>query len=221
MRTDDFSDARLRESIASVADVFGNGDDCPEAERLVLSGRGELSPTDDEGVLLHLADCTACGAAWRIAREIGPRRAPSVHPAARRQLIRHTWVRAAAVAAMLLVAMSAGWYFLAPDPETPTVYREQEVDLVRSSLEEDERLPRDRFVLRWSAGPEGTIYDVLVTSERMEPLSRGLGLDLSEFQVPEETLGGLESGSRILWQVTAYLPDGRRIESKTFFVRIE
>ena len=220
MRTGGFSDAQLRESIASVADLFGNGNDCPEAERLVLSGRGELTPTDDEGVLLHIADCTACAAAWRIAREVGPRSAPSVHPSARRPLSQRTWVRAAA-AAMLVVGLSAGLYFLAPDRESPTVYREQEDDLVRSSLEEDARLPRDKFVLRWSAGPEGTVYDVLVTSERMEPLSRGLGLDLPEFQLPEETLGGLEAGSRILWQVTAYLPDGRRIESKTFFVRIE
>jgi hypothetical protein len=55
----------------------------------------------------------------------------------------------------------------------------------------------------------------------MEPLSRGFGLDRPEFQVPDEALGSIESGSRVFWQVTARLPDGRRIESKTFFVRIE
>jgi hypothetical protein len=187
----------------------------------VLSGRGELNPTDDERVILHIAACTACAAAWRIAREIAPARAPSVHPAGRRPSDRRTWLRVAAAAAMLLVVSTAGWYFLAPDRRDSIVYREQAGELIRNLLEEDEALPRNRFVLRWSAGPEGTAYDVLVASERMVPLSRGLGLDRPEFQVSEEHLAGLETGARVLWQVTAYLPDGRRIESKTFFVRVE
>ena len=221
MRTHEFTDARLRESIAGMAELADGGADCPEAERLVLSGRGELDPTDDEGVLLHIAECTACAAAWRIAREVGPQRAPAVHPAARRPPLQRTWVRVVAAAAMLLVVSSAGVYFFGPDREVSTVYREQEDELLRSLQAEDERLPRERFVLRWSAGPEGTVYDVVITSERMEPLSRGLGLDRPEFQVPGETLAEIEPGSRLLWQVTAYLPDGRRIESKTFFVRIE
>ena len=84
MRSEEFSDAQLRESIAGTAELLGDGADCPDAERLVLSGRGELTPIDDEGVLLHIAECTACATAWRIAREIGPSRAPAVHPAARR-----------------------------------------------------------------------------------------------------------------------------------------
>ena len=221
MKTDEFSDARLRESIAGMAELVGNGDDCPEAERLVLSGRGELDPTDDEPVILHISACTACAAAWRIAREIGPSRAPSVHPAARRPGFRRTWVRVAAAAAMLVVVSTAGWYFLAPDRGDSVIYRQPEDELIRSLVEEDRPLPRDRFELVWSAGPEGTAYDVLVASERMEPLFRGLGLDRSELEVPEENLGAVESGSRVLWQVTAYLPDGRRIESKTFFVRVE
>lgn len=221
MTTAGFSDARLRESIAGMAEIVGSDDDCPEADHLVLSGRGELNPSDDEAIVLHIADCTACAAAWRIARDVGPARVPAVHPAARKTTLQRTWVRVAAAAAMLLVVSSAGWYLMAPDRENPTVYREQEDELLRSLLVEDEALPRDRFLLRWSAGPEGTAYDVLVTSERMEPLSRGLGLDRPEFQVSEGELGALEPGSRVLWQVTALLPDGRRIESHTFFVRIE
>lgn len=221
MKSEEFSDARLRESIAGMTELVGDGRDCPEAERLVLSGRGELTPGDDEAVVLHIAECTACATAWRIAREVGPSRAPAIHPAARRPVIQRTWVRIAAAAAMLLVVSSAGLYWLGLDHNSPTVFRAQEDELLQSLLVEDEAMPKDRLILRWSAGPDGTVYDVVVTSDRMVPLSRGLGLDRSEFLVPDAELVGVASGSRVLWQVTARLPDGRRIESKTFFVRIE
>jgi hypothetical protein len=221
MRGDEFSDAQLRESIAGMTELAGDGDDCPPAERLVLSGRGELKPVDDESVILHIAECTACAAAWRISREVGPQRAPSIHPAARLPLVERTWVRVAAAAAMLLVVTSAGLYFLGPDTEPTTIYRAQEDELLQSLLAEDESLDRNEFILRWSAGPEGTVYDVLITDERMVPLARGLELDRPDFHVSADSLDGVEPGSRVLWQVTARLPDGRRVESKTFFVRLE
>jgi hypothetical protein len=221
MNIDERLHSLLRESLADSTELFGGGEDCPEADKLVLSGRGELGPAKDEEVLLHVARCTACATGWRIARQVGSRREPSIHPAAVIPLYRRTWMRMAGAAAVLVVAVSVGLLFVVPDGEGPTIHREQEDELLRSLLEEDQSLPRDRFILRWSTGPEGTVYDVVVTSHRMEPLTRGLGLERAEFHVPAQVLESTESGSRILWQVTAYLPDTRRIESKTFFVKVE
>jgi hypothetical protein len=46
-------------------------------------------------------------------------------------------------------------------------------------------------------------------------------LELPEYQVPEEALAELASGERVLWQVTAILPDAQRVESDTFFAVVE
>jgi hypothetical protein len=92
---------------------------------------------------------------------------------------------------------------------------------LQSNTEQDQPQPRDRFVLSWTAGPEGSFYDVRVMSEQLEPLTRVRGLDRSEFRVPEDVLAELPSGARILWQVTAHLPDARTVESDTFFALVE
>jgi hypothetical protein len=56
---------------------------CPPADRLWAGARGELSPADVEDLSMHLAECGACAAAWRAARDFGGRAtlaAPRVSP---------------------------------------------------------------------------------------------------------------------------------------------
>jgi hypothetical protein len=58
-------------------------------------------------------------------------------------------------------------------------------------------------------------------SDQLAPVARGKGLSRPEYQVPEEALAELASGSRLLWQVTAILPDAQRVESETFFAVVD
>ncbi len=81
-------------------------------------------------------------------------------------------------------------------------------------------MPRDLFVLRWS-GPQGTLYDLRITTEDLSPLDAARSLAVSEYQVPEDKLRGLESGSVLLWQVIPLLPEQNRWDLKTFRARIE
>jgi hypothetical protein len=53
------------------------------------------------------------------------------------------------------------------------------------------------------------------------PIARGYKLDRPEFRVPPSSLAGAASGTKVLWQVTAYLPDGRVSDSATFIVQVE
>lgn len=221
MSEERLSSERLRAALLrGEITLAGDDDPCPPAERLVLSARGELPPAEDEPVLLHLARCTACGAAWRISREVGrgsapaPRRAP-------RTLYRKARGPLAAVAALLLAAAGLSTLWLAPSGLPAPVYREQPGAALRSRISEEAPLSRDQFLLRWSAGPEGTTYDVIVMSGEMEPLARGRGLGQPEYRVPPEALSGLDPGARVFWQVVGYLPDGRRIASPTFIARVE
>jgi hypothetical protein len=216
-----FSDDRLRGALAEIAEAAGEGRDCPQADRLWLSARRELDPAENEAVLLHLARCPACSLAWRVAQDMGPRSAgATVGPVETRSRNR-LWI-ALAAAAVLVVALGLGIVFRpGPAGEAGTVYRTQEGAWLVSSLEEDAALPRRHFVLRWAAGPEGTLYDVLVTSETLEPLAEGVSLEAAELVVPAESLEGLAPGSRVLWQVLARLPDGRTVESEAFTARVE
>jgi hypothetical protein len=117
--------------------------------------------------------------------------------------------------------VSTGVFLLRPDRTTSPTLRTQEGLTIESAVDEGTPLAREQCVLRWSAGPEGTHYDVRVMTAKLEPLVKREGIERPQFVVPEEALEGVSSGQRILWHVTARLPDGRRVESDTFFAEIE
>jgi hypothetical protein len=215
----------LREAFAALAAVAGDGSRCPQPERLWASAREELAGSENDEVVLHLGECTACATAWRLARELSlpeaaqPRESTSADPGPARSL--WNWVPMAAAAALVVgvgVLLVARW---SPWNTQPPVYRSQEGRWLETLVPAGSSLPRGAFVLRWTAGPEGTIYDLRVTSEKLEPLARASGLERAQHQVPEGALTPLGAGQRIFWQVTAYLPDGRRVVSRTFVVGLQ
>jgi hypothetical protein len=221
MSTATISEERIREVLVDTAEVAGDGSACPASEKLVLSGRGELAPDADSEVVLHIAGCTACAAAWRVSREVAGESASKVRPfVKKKKALAQPWIRLAAAAALLVVVVGGGVLIFSPWQTTAPIYREQEEEMLQSLVPEDEPLSRDRFVLRWVPAAQGSVYDVLVTTERMDTLARGTGLDDAEFQVAQDALKGIESGAPIFWQVSAHLPDGRRIESPTFIVSV-
>jgi hypothetical protein len=207
----------LRAALAKVADVAGDGTACPASDHLVSSARGELASAVDEEVVLHIAACTACAAAWRIAREV---KGADARDAAHRDLASPHWTRWAA-AAVFLVAIGGGIFYFAPERDIAPVYREQGEETIDSLVSETEPLAREEFLLRWIAVDKGALYDVVVTDERMRTLARAIGLTESRYRVPADELDGVESGARLYWQVVAYLPDGSRIESPTFIARLQ
>jgi len=216
-----FTDERLRAALDRVAEVAGEGADCPPAEQLVSSGRGELARARDREVVLHIARCTACATGWKIAREVAAGEGTLAVQAPGRPIVSRGWFRMAAAAAVLLVAVGLGVVFLGPERGHEPVYRTQEGQWLESTVDGERPIARGEFVLRWTAGPEGTFYDIRVMGEALEPIARKDGLDRPEYRVPEEALAGLPSGSRVLWQVTARQPDGQRVESETFFTVVD
>jgi hypothetical protein len=220
MSSEKFTDERLRAEFMRMDGAADRGAGCPPPERLVMASRGELARAEREEVFLHLTRCPACAAAWRAARELASGdETAGVQPAPRR-ILRPGWTRLAA-AAVLVALVGAGVYFLYPDQESEPLYRTQEHRWLQSVTGEEQVLDRENFLLRWTAGPDGTFYDIQVLSARLDLLKGKNGLDRPEYLVPAEALEGVPSGSRILWQVTARLPDGRRLESETFITGVD
>jgi hypothetical protein len=218
----EIEDARnpgLRDAFASMAEVAGEGEDCPRSEDLWESARGRLGRREQEGVILHLGECTACATAWRLARDLQEGETPAVLRVAPARWFSRAWVPLAA-AAVIVAAIGLTVQFRSPEREAASAYRAQERDWIRP-LAVEGPLPRDRCLLRWTPGPAGTVYEVRVTTEDLEPVARGRGLDQAEYLVPPTALDRVPRGGKILWQVTAHLPDDSRVDSRSFTYEVQ
>ena len=211
----------LREAFTADVTLRSNGGHCPDAERIWQSATEEAPGRRDDELLLHVGECGSCAAAWRVAREMAGDRAPVNAAGPARSSWRSARLRWGAAAAMIVAALALGVLFTGPWKTEPPAYRAQETFQLLPAGEDGETLPRDTFVLRWTAGPGGSTYDVRVTNEKLDLLAQGRRLENSRFTVPPGALEELPSGARVFWQVTAHLPDGRRLDSDSFLVLVE
>jgi hypothetical protein len=123
------------------------------------------------------------------------------------------------VAASLIVAVAGfGLYKFLRTEDRPPVYRQQQEERLEALTV---TAPRDSCTLRWTAGPEGTTYDLLIMDADLQPIDRARSLDRPEFTLAVEDLEPVPPGGAILWRVTAHLPDGRRAVSRTITTQLE
>jgi hypothetical protein len=109
-------------------------------------------------------------------------------------------------------------YLVVPLHEQPqyrdVLHKDAPVSRVTGSL------TRDRFLLRWSAGPRESTYVLRLTTADLVPLLVEQDLTRPEFMVPAAALKDVASGAQLLWQVEVQLPNGERIASETFVVTL-
>ena len=89
------------------------------------------------------------------------------------------------------------------------------------SLVPSETLSRETFRLRWTPGPQGSRYQVRVTTEDLRVLATAEDLTVPEYLVEPDRLASLSPGARVLWQVDVVLPSGERASSQTFVARVK
>jgi hypothetical protein len=211
----------LKRQFQSTTGGASTGHSCPTPETIWDTIR--LDDRHPEfGVLLdHVAACPACAIAWRLARDFGA----AENPAATRQadrLVRRGWVVPAAAAAAALLVLVLSVQFLGHRPPVTPAFRAPEDTPIRSLIPEQTVLSRSAFLLRWSsAGSEETRYTVRVLDEDLKLLDTARSLEHAEYLAPEPTLARLAPGAVVLWQVDAIYPDGRRLTSATFLIRVE
>lgn len=195
--------------------------ECPPPDRLWESAAGALPIEEDRQIVDHTAACPACAAAWRLAREMGAEEASRVvRPLWERVGSAH-WMRFAAAALAALTLSGLALSLRRPRPVESPAYRVPEQQDIRSLVPVGETLRRSACLLRWSAGLPGARYAVYVTDEDLNGVADGRELESEQFTVPEKALSALPTGSRLLWRVEAFLPDGRRRASPTFVNRLE
>ena len=124
-----------------------------------------------------------------------------------------------AAAAAVVLAATTGIVSLVNQPAADE-FRTSPGYAVTSLVLADTPLPRSEFRLRWTPGPEGSRYQVRVTTEDLQVLTRATDVAAPEFVVPIAPLAVLPDGARVFWQVDVSLPTGERITSPTFVARV-
>ena len=212
---------RWRQAYAARSARHRGSDRCPTTEALWDAARGELPADRVRVVVEHTIDCAACAEGWRLAHDV----ASGLPTGTAGTSTPHRWLRRpaflAAAAAFLVMAFAVPFLLRGPSAPPAASFRSGEQSTIRSLL--DENLPVDRqdCVLRWSAGPPGTAYDVFVATEDLRVLSRASGLESAEYRIDPAELAEIEPRSRLVWRVTARLADGRTIRSRSFLVTLE
>lgn len=222
MSQDDQQLATLRAAFTAPAAAAPDPASCPAPERIWEAVRGELPPSGLREVIEHTARCEACAEDWRLAAEL-ERQSVAAAGTAPGKVLQGRFGRwrpvmaAAALAAGLLVAI--GLYRTAFNPGQPT-YREAGSEAIRSLVPEDQALPRQGAVLRWSPVPEAESYDVRISTEDLRLVLTAQSLKTASYAIPASALAGLPPGSKLLWQVDAVSADGSRRSSETFTVEV-
>lgn len=202
---------------------------CPEAGTIYDAIRGRLAPRELREVVEHVAACPRCAQEWRLAMAFEEAAAeddsvPDVYPAAARP---RSPLRLVSVAAALVIAILAAgvWYTGGHDvPEEAPVFRDAGPGEIIPLVPDGAALDRDAPVLRWRLGeegaPEGTTYDVLVSTQDGDAVAEADGLEDPRYALPAETVQSLPPGTVLEWLVDAHLPDGSRVRSKLFSITL-
>jgi hypothetical protein len=216
----------LRAAIRQDADRTRITDRCPPSETLWSAARGDLPPDALAPLLDHVSTCAACSEAWQLAvevtRDLGKEvesDAPPLAPARRRWL---RWSALAAAAAVLAIAAVVLPRYLARPPESSgEVYRTEATPAIRPLLSEGQPAAKDHLLLRWTPAGEGARYAVEIATEDLSVVDRGENLTTNEYLVPERALDRLPSGTRLVWQVQATMPNGRTTRSAAFIISLQ
>ncbi|MEM8930786.1 MAG: zf-HC2 domain-containing protein [Acidobacteriota bacterium] len=211
-----------RDALFTLAEDEPQRSDCPDPDELWAGAHGELTPTAVEELLDHLAECAACTEAWRLARRLdgdgdAPEQADDLAttvPIRPPRPWRHAAIGWAAAAGLVLASLL--WW---TTQEPPATLRQPQGAWIVDTVEAAS-LARRAFELSWQ-GPAGARYGIRVSTDDLRVVAMATDLDRAEYLVPAEALESIEAGARLFWQVTADLPDGRRIVSETFEVRLE
>ena len=212
------ADDRLRAAFRSLS--ADGRTDCSreELERVWRAVSGELPADERHEIVDRMATQPAVAEAWRVAHELRAAQQERLGNGA--ELAARSWRPAwIGLAALLVLSVGAGLLQLRRAP-TDT-FRDPGRAVVEPLVTSDATLPRDRFVLRWKPGPDGSRYQVRVTTDDLRVLTTATDLTAPELIVPPERLAELAAGARVLWQVVVAMPGGETISSETFVVRVQ
>ncbi|MGH9158410.1 MAG: hypothetical protein ACRD2X_00270, partial [Vicinamibacteraceae bacterium] len=192
------SDERLREAFQALGETARAECSEQELERIWQAVSGELPAVERRELVDRLSTDAATAEAWRGAWALSqsPREGAPASDAPRARFWTSSWLAAAAV---LVISLGGLLFQLNRRPADDT-FREPDRQVVGSLVPTGATLPRDAFRLRWTPAPEGSRYQVTVTTEDLQVLTTAPEVTVAEFLVHEDLLSSVGSGERLLWR---------------------
>ncbi len=210
-------------------------DRCPSQAEIWAGVHGELPPGRLREVVEHLAVCSPCAEAWRVALilerpegALGAEETPAgvsagTTAAGRAPRFQPSWrlygTLAAAAAGAAVFAVVLGFHDLRRGEAPPAVIAQRggpaEPQAATRWLTPNEAfLPRDGARLRWS-GPPGATYALSVElvdeqgAARPIPIATPRGLTATEYTLAARDLERLPARASLRAALTTHLPDGQ------------
>lgn len=245
--SEDFTDDQLREAFAALPDVIAPVEPCIAADALWDAAHGDLEPDRLAAVVDHVGACPSCAEAWRIAMAIAdgeadaggevvelrprlavvasdepvaPRRPP---PASDDNVVSlRRWMPVAAGLAVAALALVAVLPIVteSPNDDVAPVYRDAGGPGLQTTAPEL-HAARGDVRLEWSGAPEGSTYDVFVTTASLDAVAHARGLAEPSWTVSASKLTDQPAGAVLLWRVEAVSPGGERTKSPTWKIVLE
>ncbi|MCH9651387.1 MAG: hypothetical protein K0U98_24385 [Deltaproteobacteria bacterium] len=226
-----FTDRDLRAAWRSLAEEAGSGERSTVDEKIWQASSGHSSKEIRQGLVDRLVTDVAAAESWRLATELQRElQAAEAEEASRERCWPRLLSRQGGLAAAALVISAIGVGLMTTvlhrDRSDPPeqVFRQVgdlEIQEIHNAASEHKSLPRDRAVLRWSSSsPEGARYTLKVFRSNLDPILVLRDLKKPEALLPESELNSVAEGERLLWQVEALLPNGRKVTSVTFFASL-
>jgi hypothetical protein len=188
-----------------------------DVERVWRAVSGDLPAAERRDVVDRMASEPAVADAWRVAHEL--RRAQMGGTPVDIGSSPRSWTPAwIGLAALLVLSVGVSLVQFRTPADT---LRDSGRYVIESLVASDATLPRDAFVLRWKPGPDGSRYQVRVTTEDLRVLTTAVDLTAPELKIPLERLSDVAPNTRVLWQVVVALPGGETVSSPTFVVRAQ
>lgn len=208
-------------------------DRCPSHAEIWAGVHGELPPGRLRDVVEHLASCSPCAEAWRVALilerpegDLGAEWTPAevsagTSAASRAPRLQPSWrlygTLAAAAAAVFAVVLGIHDLRRGEAPPAVIVQRGGPAEphaATRWLTPSEATLPRDGARLRWSGLP-GATYELSVDlvdeqgAAKPIPIAAARGLTATEYTLAARDLARLPAGAPLRAALTAHLPDGQ------------
>jgi len=191
---------------------------CLSPEKLILTARGELSDKEKSESLQHITDCIYCSLEIKEILKILHYEKQFIEKITKKTQKNNEknfpgtkWKTAAVSAVLLLLVVSS--FLMIQRMKNSHYLRGGSTQILKLIAPVDTYASKSYPLFKWTAVEQAGYYIFEIYDEFLTPLWESEKLYHPSLQLPDEIVSSMKSGAGYYWMVTAYLSNGKTIES--------